>query len=87
MKSKENFSHEEWILLGLAGAFNTEQDRWSIRKASGGWQVIRQLEDPSAVEVKAHYPTNGEAYQAKMDMADIAAAKAFTAELSKLLEE
>jgi hypothetical protein len=82
-------SPEEQTLLGLAGAFNAEGDRWALRRQNGMWQVIRETEEvyPDNIEVKAEFKTNGEAHEALTTMSDIASAVAFLAVLNEVLAQ
>lgn len=86
MEDVTKFPPEDWRLLRLAGAFNTEQARWNVRRDEGVWQVTRETDEvyPHDVEVMAQCKTNGDAHQARSDMSDIAAARAFLAEMEKL---
>lgn len=87
MTRKIKLSSEAKALLELAGAFNTEEARWALRKHEGLWQVIRETDEPNNIEVKSVFKTNGEAHESLTILSDIAAAKAFLAKLNEMLEE
>jgi hypothetical protein len=86
LSDRQKFSPEEWMLLGLAGAFNTEKARWNTSKGPEGFMVTRETDEayPRDVEVRAHCKNLGEALEKKAIMEDMAAAMAFMMAMNRI---